>query len=179
MEEMIDILNEKGEKTGRTATRTEVHVKGFWHRIAVVAVLDDKNRVLLQQRSKDKITNPNKWDISAAGHIEAGEDALTSAVRETAEEVGIKADADKFQFLLNYQKISHPKYHDMEIIDKQIFDCFVLRISEEDARHIILQEAEVQAAKFFGIDEFKKMLTSGVMVDRKPVYDAVLDIMEK
>lgn len=177
MEELIDVLDEKGEKTGRTATRAEVHAKGFWHKIAVVAVLDDKNHILLQQRSKDKVTNPNKWDISAAGHVEAGENALTSAVRETAEEVGIKAEADKFQFLLSYQKISHHKYKGAEIVDKQIFDCFILRVSEKDAQHITLQAAEVQAAGFFSIDEFKKMLADGVMVNQKPVYDAILNIL--
>ena len=179
MDEMIDFLDEHGEKTGRVASRTEVHNKGYWHRIAVVAVLDEQNRILLQQRSKDKVTNPGKWDISAAGHIEAGEDALTSAVRETAEEVGIEATAKDFQYIMTYQKESHPIYQGTEIIDKQVYDFFVLKISAETTQHIKLQESEVQAAKFCNLDEFRQMLASGVMVNRQPIYEAIMRLMEQ
>lgn len=88
--EMIDILDNTGAKTGRVATRDDIHRLGLGHKIAAVAVIDNKNRILLQQRSMNKLTNPGKWDITAAGHVDAGEDTFTTALRETAEEVGLK-----------------------------------------------------------------------------------------
>ena len=177
---MIDILNEHGEKTGRVAPRTEVHANGYWHKVVIIAVIDEQNRILLQQRGQDRATNPGKWDISAAGHIEAGEDALTSAVRETAEEVGIEAAAKDFQYIMSYQKESHPiSTNGTEIIDKQFFDFFVLKISAEAAKHIKLQESEVQAAKFCSLDEFRQMLASGVMVNRQPIHEAIIRLMEQ
>ncbi len=37
--------------------------------------------------------SPLKWDSSAAGHLDAGEDYATAAVRELGEEVGIHVEA--------------------------------------------------------------------------------------
>lgn len=67
MEEYIDVLNENGIKTGEVMTRKEIHKKGLWHRAIVVAIINKKNEVLLQQRSPSKDTNPNLWDISVSG----------------------------------------------------------------------------------------------------------------
>lgn len=89
MPEMIDVLDENGIKTGQIVTRDEVHRKGLWHRCIVVAILNDKNEILLQQRSQEKLTNPGKWDVAAAGHVDAGEDALSTVIRETSEEIGV------------------------------------------------------------------------------------------
>lgn len=66
MEEMIDILDENGVKTGEILTRKEVHKRGLWHGVIVVAIVDSKNQILMQQRSYKKDTNPGKWDISVA-----------------------------------------------------------------------------------------------------------------
>lgn len=35
MEELIDILDEYGNKTGETVTRKQVHEKGLWHRTKI------------------------------------------------------------------------------------------------------------------------------------------------
>lgn len=42
MEEMLDVLNERGEFTGKVATREECHKEGLWHR-AVYGFIIDKN----------------------------------------------------------------------------------------------------------------------------------------
>lgn len=178
-EEMLDVLDEHGEKTGRVASRAEVHARGYWHRVVCVAVIDEQNRILLQQRSKNSSTNPGKWDISAAGHVGAGEDALASAVRETAEEVGIKAKAKDFQYIMSYQKESHPLCRGVEIIDKQVFDVFLLKVPAAIAKHVKLQKSEVQAARFCSLDEFRKMIADGVMMNRQPVYDFLIRLMEQ
>ena len=46
-EEMIDVLDENGIKTGTIATRKEVHKKGLWHRAIVVAIINEKNEILI------------------------------------------------------------------------------------------------------------------------------------
>jgi 8-oxo-dGTP pyrophosphatase MutT (NUDIX family) len=45
--------------------------------------------VLVQRRAATMLTYPNLLDVSAAGHIDGGEDPLTTAVRETKEEVNV------------------------------------------------------------------------------------------
>lgn len=47
-EELIDVLDENGVLTGEVLTRSEVHKKGLWHRSIVVAIVNEKNEVLLQ-----------------------------------------------------------------------------------------------------------------------------------
>lgn len=177
MAELIDVLNEDGAKTGRIVTREVVHREGLWHRIAVVVVLDGNNRILLQQRSERKQTNPGKWDVAAAGHVDAGEDALTTAVREMEEEVGITAS--DLEFLLSYAKESQYEWNGENLVDRQLFDCFVLRVPEINIGGLRLQKSEVQAVKLCDVAEFKKMIADGVMVNREPLYARIIKMLEE
>lgn len=49
MEEKLDVLNEFGEFTGKTATREECHKNGFWHRAVYAFIIDQNSNVLLQK----------------------------------------------------------------------------------------------------------------------------------
>jgi isopentenyldiphosphate isomerase len=55
--------------------------------------------VALQKRSPNKDTFPNRWDISAAGHIESGDESRPTAVRELAEELGVICVEDDLEWL--------------------------------------------------------------------------------
>ena len=73
MEELIDVLDENGNKTGEILTREQIHKKGLCHRIVVIAIIDEKGNILMQQRSKNKSKNPGKWDVASAGHVSSGQ----------------------------------------------------------------------------------------------------------
>ncbi len=45
MDELIDVLDENGIKTGEILPRSEVHKKGLWHRIIVIAIINEKNQI--------------------------------------------------------------------------------------------------------------------------------------
>lgn len=89
--------------TGLSKPRGEVHRDGDWHRSIHLWVVDagpygggqgaetagDGPRLLLQQRADTKDTNPGLWDVSVAGHIDAGDDVLETVVREAEEELGL------------------------------------------------------------------------------------------
>ena len=89
-EEWFDVVDERDEVTGR-ATRGEVHRLGLRHRAVHVLVFNKHGEVLLQQRSAWKDAHPGVWDSSVAGHLDAGEDYPDAAVRELAEEMGIRS----------------------------------------------------------------------------------------
>ena len=56
-EELLDVLDENGIKTGQILPRKEVHKCGLWHRIIVVAIVNDKNEILKEfGLSKNKKT---------------------------------------------------------------------------------------------------------------------------
>lgn len=91
MEEIFDIVDENGEPTGKTVPRSEAHRNGIRHRTAHVWLWRPAKggfEILLQKRSDDKDSFPGCYDISSAGHIPAGCDYITSALRELKEELG-------------------------------------------------------------------------------------------
>jgi isopentenyl-diphosphate delta-isomerase len=91
-DEIFDVVNDRDEVVGR-ATRAEVHARRLLHRAVHVLVFGADGRVFLQQRSKLKDTSPGLWNSSCSGHLDAGEDYDTAAVRELGEEIGLPVTA--------------------------------------------------------------------------------------
>ena len=171
MEEMIDVLDENGVKTGEVVTRKEVHKNGLWHRIIVVAIIDNNNQILMQQRSYTKDTNPGKWDISVAGHVSAGQTSVEAAIRKVEEEVGIHICKENLQYVFTCKHESRPKEN---YIVKHIHDFYVAKVDKIDMEQITLQESEVESAKLVIIEEFQYMVEHEYMVKRDDIYEAIL-----
>lgn len=96
MSEILDVFNEKYEWIGQ-ADRDRVHKEGLWHQTFHCWILtrhDGHNYVLVQRRAASKKTAPNKLDISAAGHLIAGE-TKKEGIREVQEELGISPKTSK------------------------------------------------------------------------------------
>ncbi len=74
-----------GVGTGRDARE-----KGIIHRISRVFLFNSRGELLITKRADHISSLPGKWDQSAAGHVDEGEDYLTAAKRELEEEVGVK-----------------------------------------------------------------------------------------
>lgn len=94
--EHLDVIDEMGRHLG-VAPRSEVHQRGDWHRVfhcQIVTVRDGVPTAVLQLRSTTKAAFPGLFDISAAGHLAAGETPL-DGVRELTEELGVTPDASE------------------------------------------------------------------------------------
>ena len=178
MEEMIDVLDENGVKTGKIVTRKEVHQQGLWHRAIVVAVINEKNEILIQQRSANKDKNPNKWDISAAGHISSGQDSLMAATREINEEIsvnlGFNVEVKEFRYMYSFRK---QQVFSDNYIENQFYDFFVLRQNGLSKESIKFQKSEVQAIDFVTISKFNELRSKGVLVPRDEVYDVLTEYL--
>ncbi|MCP5533708.1 MAG: ribosomal RNA small subunit methyltransferase A [Akkermansiaceae bacterium] len=90
--EIFDVVDENDVVTGQR-TRGEVHAQGLLHRAVHVFAINKRGDVLLQQRSHLKDLHPSVWDSSVSGHLDAGEDYESAAIRELDEEMGIRVDA--------------------------------------------------------------------------------------
>jgi len=90
----IAIVNEKDEIIG-AADRAEARKAGLFHRIARILVFNKQGKVLLQKRSAVMEDSPGKWDFSAAGHVDEGEDYEEAALREAKEELGLSLQSLK------------------------------------------------------------------------------------
>lgn len=173
-DELIDVLNENGIFTGEVLPRNEVHKKGLWHRSILVAIVNEKNEVLLQQRSATKEKNAGMWDISVAGHISAGQDSLSAAAREINEEVsvllGYRTEIKDFRYMYSFRK--QEKIRE-DFIECQFYDFFILRTSGLDDKTLYFQESEVQAVKFVDLTELERMIVNQEIVERNEVYDVL------
>lgn len=99
MNEFLDILSFQGGDTGEVKERVRVHKDGDWHRTVHVWIVNSRGDLILQKRHPFKHSHPNKWDISCAGHISSGDDPLSTAVRETAEELGLNIQPEALEWL--------------------------------------------------------------------------------
>ena len=90
--EILDVVDETGAPTGETVERAEAHREGVRHRTSHVWIARNRNgriQLLLQKRCMQKDSFPGCYDISSAGHIPAGGEFASSALRELKEELGI------------------------------------------------------------------------------------------
>lgn len=154
MAEFFDVLDEQGNKTGKTKARTEVHRDGDWHKAVHIWIVNDKDEILLQKRSPNKDSHPNMWDISSAGHLTAGDDSLSGAIREIKEELGINIKSSQLKFLGIIKKAD--KYTST-FINNEFNDVYLLRLSL-DLDKITLQEEEVSEVKYISVNELRNMI---------------------
>ncbi len=162
MEEIFDIVNESGQPTGYTATRSLAHRKGIRHRTShvwLVRTKDDRLQILLQKRSDSKDSHPGCYDISSAGHIPAGKDFMESALRELYEELGVQAQP-KDLVVCGQRSFEFKKtFHDEVFHDNQVSRVF-LTFCDDDEDAYILQESEVSEVRWFDFDECVELVTS-------------------
>ena len=162
LEEIFDIVNESGQPTGYTVTRSLAHQKGIRHRTShvwLVRTKDDRLQILLQKRSESKDSHPGCYDISSAGHIPAGKDFEESALRELYEELGVQAQP-KDLVVCGQRSFEFKKtFHDEIFHDNQVSRVF-LAFCDADEDAYILQESEVSEVRWFDFDECVELVTS-------------------
>ena len=150
-EELLDIVNERGEKIG-ILPRSEIHGDpSQLHMVVHVLVFNANGELLLQKRSMDKDVAPGRWDTSVGGHINAGE-AVTDAVkREMEEELGITSCGPE----LLYTYI-HSNDYEAELVYtyKCVYDG-----------EIEFQQDEIDEVRPWGLDEIKRTLGKGILSD--------------
>ncbi len=145
--ELIDVVNKNNELTGTTVVRHEAHSEGILHRSAHILIYNSRGEVLLQLRAKNKKKWPSTWDVSVAGHVDAGEDPKRTALRELVEEIGLCIDEGELVFWsVQRENKKFGNIHDNEFVY-----VYLLRHDEQiDAS--VLQANEVQEIKFISID---------------------------
>lgn len=152
--EYFDILDENGNKTGKTKLRSEVHRDGDWHKAVHIWILNNNGDVLLQRRCATKDSNPNMLDISSAGHLSAGDNSIEGAIRELKEELNIDVKPNELQFIKTLKRSSR---YTETFINNEFDDMYVLRTDKtiDDMKY---QESEIAEIFFVPYKEFKKMV---------------------
>ncbi len=141
MDELIDILDDEGNYTGKRLMKSEAHKNGLFHPTVHIWFYNKEGEILIQQRAASKETYPLLWDVSVAGHIGAGEEIIPSAIREISEEIGLEVSETDLIKVGIFKSI---KKHRDELTDCEFHHTYIceLKISID---HLKKQESEVKA----------------------------------
>ena len=151
MDELIDILDAEGNYTGKTCLKSEAHQNGYFHATVHIWLFTVDEKILLQKRAPTKKVFPNLWDISVAGHIGAGEEVETAAIREIAEEIGYNI---KTTHLLKIGTRKHQIAHPNGIQDNEFHHVFIAELKLPISA-LVIQEDEIAIIKLFSLDTLK------------------------
>lgn len=141
-EELLDIYDQEGNRTGRTQWRGRALAPGEFCLVAAITIYNSSGQILCTLRSPEKTGAPNTWE-SPGGSVLAGETSREGAVRELFEETGIRAVPEELVFLLRRQT-------------GDIFmDTYALR-RDIPAEEVVLQSGETAGARWFPLDEWEE-----------------------
>jgi len=150
-----DIYNKDLEKTGKTCVRGKYKLQeNEYHLVVHVWILTKDGKILLTQRSKDKETNPLKWE-GPGGSVIKGETPIEGAKRETLEEIGL--DIPKENFCLFRQERREKDFNDF-------FFAYYVIVEEDIINEIRFLDNEVVDKKWVTIEEFNKILDEGDVI---------------
>lgn len=141
--ELVDLLNDRKELTGETCERNSVP-EGKYRLSIHIWIVNDKNEILIQQRSASRKMFPNMW-TNTGGACIAGETSIETVFRELKEELDITPSIDNLELIASYKR------------EKDYVDVWLLR-QNINIKDLKFNDNEVQAAKWITIEEWKKLL---------------------
>ena len=146
--EQFELVDINGNKTGTIINVNDYRgaesiPEGEYIPIVKLVIINKDKKILIQKRSMNKVANPGQWGLTG-GKVDAGEDNLTTAIRETYEEIGIELKKEELRLLCRYN------------IEKAIFIIYYIEknINIKDCK---IQTEEVDELRYFSIDELEEL----------------------
>ena len=169
-------LSEQGEPLGPIALHEAAD--GALHAAAHVWVwrIGESGEIefLLQRRSGAQ-TWPGYLDISAAGHVDYGEDPIVAALKEAEEEIGLKISREDLSLVCVYRSCLETAIASRDIIENELQWVYVTRWQEN--QELVFADGEVDAVYWLSLEEFKKTiagLSADKIVDHGQAYYTML-----
>lgn len=164
--ERWDLLDEKGNPTGKTLVRGAGMRGGQYHLVVHIWLVDSHGRILLQRRAESRRLMPGVWAATGGSAI-AGEDSESAARRELQEELGIATEAGEMT-------------HAARIRRRNAFvDVWLLRRDVLDDE-FCLQTEEVAEIRWVTEQELRVMIVKGDFHNYGRLYfDTVMSAMRK
>lgn len=94
------------------------------------------------------------WDVSVAGHIDAGETPKQAAIRETKEEIGLDLSENDLKKIGVFECFQS---YENGIQDNEFHNTFIAELKVPLSK-LIPQVGEVDALKLVTMDEFQSLI---------------------
>ncbi len=175
MEELIDVLDKFGNKTGQIKTKKGIKKDGDYHR-AISALITNGKEILIQKRSPNKRFYANMWSIFVKGHVQAGEESIDACIREIKEEIGITINPNELKYLYTIKE----EKSDKDYIENIFYDTYLLR-KNIDLKDITIQKEEVTDVKYISIDEAYNKIknNNGEFAPNNEDYKRIFNYLKK
>ncbi len=160
--ELLDVYDSYGNKTGRIVERGKKDEKFNDNEhiaVAIIYIENDQGDFLIQKTSKEK----GESFSSTGGHVNHGEDPLSSIIREVKEELGVDISNDEIIGLGHI------------CVDFPIRFMFYLK-KNIDLNDITLQKDEVESVSYMNVGEIRNNLDKGLM--NKGHYKVLEKVLE-
>ena len=147
-EELWDIYDEEGNKTGRVQRRGDPFLPGDCHLCVHVWIKNSRGEYLLTKRAPEKVM-PGLWECTGGSAL-LGEDSLTAALREVREETGLRLDPERGELLFRF---SGGHYH-----------CDVWRFRQDfRLEDVVLQPGETCGKRLADAEEIRRLNETGAL----------------
>jgi isopentenyldiphosphate isomerase len=147
MSEILDLVDSTDKPIGKASLR-ECLARGLRHRAVAVVVVRRSGNILLQRRSRKDPWQPGKWTLSCTGHVKQGEDYLSAASRELAEELGLHTP------LHFVGKFFLPRIINEGLVELEVVGLLVSRSDSP----VSIDTVELEEAKEFSCEGLTKLL---------------------
>ncbi len=152
--EIRDLYDINRNKIGQIERSATIGREGYVL-IVFVCLFNSRGEMLIQKRSNLKKKFGGFWDVTAGGGVLAGEDTQTAASRELFEEMGIRMDFTGIRPALTWNL-------------RNIFEDIYIANTDVDLSSLVLQEGEVDDARWASCEEILDMIKGGGFVDCPP-----------
>ena len=134
MAEQVILVDEKDQQIGTASKSSSHHQQGSLHRAFSVLVFDSSGRMLLQKRSKDKITFPGVWANACCSHplnVEGERDgfagSINAAIRKMGQELGVPSDTLNVEDFQPLTKMLYMSRMDEEWVEHELDHLMILQ----------------------------------------------------
>ena len=162
--ELFDVRDSEGNVTGVARERELVHLNGDPHGTSHIWVVRENASggwdVLLQKRSRDKDSYPGCYDVSSAGHLQAGDDFLPAALRELEEELGLRARAEDLEFVGFRRAYREAFFCGRLFKDHEISAIYIYRKPVETSA-LRLQKEELESEMWMDLADCRRAVGEG------------------
>ncbi len=162
--EDLAVVTPAGEFTGAAVPRGVAHSEGVMHGASHIYICRrnaaGEIEILLQRRSHNKDTYADCLDTSSAGHVEAGMDYLSTALKELAEELGLVVPPTALEFAFD-QTVNEVWQENGKTLTDREYDRVYFLWMDPPPGTLSLQKEEVSEVLWLPLTEISGRIAAG------------------
>lgn len=150
MDELLDIFDQNGNHLG-SKPRSFCHSinPGVYHKSVLIWFKNSLGEILVTKRNINKKQYPGKWEMAAAGHVDANENPIDTCVREIKEELSLDVKKEDIKYLTEWKIEEEWELAQIYLVN--------IDVSVDDIK---VEKEEIDDVKWLNYDDFKRLLFS-------------------